>query len=177
MDGGAGGVGRATGGCGGSMVAIAMALGVLGGVLAAIHAKKWWPWAGILCGLLVTVPLALSMGDPRNPPVTTEAAPPASNEPAATIAQPVDDEPDPKANAQTKEEEEVIYARCDDDPILKSVKGDFLHLVMIEAGADSYARSWKVLADWEPLENRLKADTPRLLEYLHLERVASGLNP
>lgn len=148
---------------GGTAVAIALALGALGGVLAAIGAKKRWPWAGLLAGLAVAVPVLISMGDPRSP--AQQAAAPAE-QPSAPILEQVAAEP--PANAA------VI---CASEPVQVAVKKDFLNVLLIEGGASSYARLWGLISEGESIDARLATDMHRLLPFLKLEQIATGILP
>lgn len=145
---------------GGTVVAIALALGLLGGVLAAIGAKKWWPWAGLLAGLAVAAPTLVSMGGPRKP---DQQAATSAEQPAALPMEQIAAEPAADA-----------VANCASEPVQVAVKEDFLNELMIKGGASSYARLWGLIGEGESIDARLAADTPRLLPLLSLNEIATG---
>lgn len=148
---------------GGTAVAIALALGALGGVLAAIGAKKWWPWAGLLAGLAVAVPILISMGDPRQP--DQQAAAPGEQPASPQIEQVA---AEPAADA---------VVSCASEPVQDAVKEDFLRVLMIEGGASSYARLSGMIGEKESIDARLASDMHRLLPFLRLESIATGILP
>lgn len=148
---------------GGTAVAIALALGVLGGALAAVGAKKRWPWAGLLAGLAVSVPILISMGDPRKPDQQT--ATPAEQPAAQPIEQAA---AEPAANA---------VVNCASEPVQFAVKEEFLNELMIKGGASSYARLWGLIGEGESIDARLATDMHRLLPILSLNEIAAGAVP
>ena len=148
---------------GGTAVAIALALGLLGGILAAVGAKKWWPWAGLLAGLAISVPILISMGDPRNSDqksVTLEEQP-AAHPMEQAVAEPASD----------------AVLSCASEPVQVAVKEDFLNELMIKGGASSYARLWGLINEGENIDARLATDMQRLLAHLSLNEIASGADP
>lgn len=148
---------------GGTVVAIALALGVLGGVLAAIGAKKWWPWTGLLAGLAVAVPILISMGDPRKPD--------------QQIATPVEQPAEQPTEQVTAEPATDAVVSCASQSVQVAVKEDFLNELMIKGGASSYARLWGLIGEGESIDARLAADTHRLLPLLSLNEIAAGAVP
>lgn len=148
---------------GGTAVAIALALGALGGVLAAIGAKKWWPWAGLLAGLAVAVPILISMGDPRKTDQQT----------ATPAEQPAPHQIEQVAAAQATD----TVVSCASEPVQVAVKKDFLNELMIKGGASSYARLWGLIGEGESIDARLATDTHRLLPLLSLNEIAASAAP
>lgn len=149
---------------GGTAVALVLALGFLGGVIAAVGEKKWWPWAGLLAGLVIAVPLQISMGNQGTQEQRVSTT---------TIERPGDELPAVPAEAPTEE----VVAACDSAKALDSVKENFVNTLLLKGGASTYAKMWGVIGEGESIEARLRTDMNRLLPFLTLKDIAQVSSP